>query len=251
MRGREEVFVSIEKAVELIADEAALAPDTVRAAVIAAALAGEIRLRDTSMRVLRYADTPEGAHEEAARLRRREENRQTARYNPNVFAASRRAPIAPARRPAASSNDWLARYTLKLIDLEKAIGRELGVSLDLSSGASAASEKLSMMAGGQTQSATARLLKFFSEKSKTEAFDGLAADRWKVEAARAGISFGKTEFEEALAVAGRLGLVRRPKGPPKAEKRLGVIEHKQRKAAELNGTGQKTPGAGGKQVGGT
>ncbi len=206
-------FLELDAAAELLAIEAAVAPAQAREWIRELIRADAVRLRDPAGHVLRFSATREVAAARAARAAAPTQGR----YNPLAYAARRREGGAPAPRMRPSSDQlWAAGYAAHLVDLERALARQLGVSVALCQAMAAATSPapaLPNSAGPIDQ-----LVDFFRRRGREPGFEKAPQDLWRQAAARDGLMFERADFAAAWRMAVQANHVVPLEGAPAREK---------------------------------
>lgn len=219
-----ENFLSLDRVVQLVAEDAAVAPAQARSWVSELVQNDTVRLRDTAGNVGHYSATPEVAAERAARASQRP---APGRYNPNSYARLRRerssSPPAP-KPPSAIDQIFAAGYAGHPGDLEKGLASKAGSELDLRTAASKSAAAAATAALGDDATPIDRIIAYLREKGSEPAFMKMPQSIWKWHALRAGLPFTKEEWRAAWRIAKQRGYVVGLKGPATKDKRVKLVE---------------------------
>lgn len=206
-----ENFLSLDRAAELVAEEAGIARGKARSWITDLVQSGDVRLQDRAGKVTCYEETPEVAAERAACAAQRP---APGRYNPNSYARLRRerssSPPAP-RPPSAIEQIWAAGYSVGLRKLEKALVRKYKIEVDL---CAAASKSAAPIAASSSVGPAAQLLEFLRVNGPKAEFKNFPQDLWRRHASCAGILFTDADFASAWRMGVQAGYVEPLKGAP-------------------------------------
>lgn len=231
-------FLSLKSVVELVSDEAAVAPEQARNWINTVVNSDAVRLRDPDGSVMRYSQTPEV---KAVRATRIAQGPAPARYNPFSQAHRRYGVSSTQRSPSTGAQIWAAGYAVNLGDLEKALGREFNIQLDL---CAAASKRSAPAAVSSSAGPIERLRDMFRRLGLKPDFEGWSKPMWKQHAqAVQGILFIDAEFEAAWNGAKESGEVVPLIGPPKRELRKAALRDR-----DLSPRARETPAIASKKV---